>query len=161
MFPFSQSTVLRIIPFLLRFISVQIALRISGKWQINYLWYLTFPHQLEWEFVFPACPLSGLKANYNLLIAGIFQWITAQKINSSCGAVLQLVERLKYYLPTIADGKTFVLVFYVLWISVYSLSTRHKRLGKKFCLLQWLVNSTLVEGYKFCRNSCLAYERTK
>ena len=51
---------------------------------------------------------------------------------------------LKYYSPTVKDGKTFFLVFCVLWITVYSLSTRCKILGRMFCHLQRSVNSTLA-----------------
>ena len=58
--------------------------------------------------------------------------------------VICLDNLLNYYSPTVADGKTFVLVFCILQIDSTQLFTRRKRLGRKFCHLQQSVNSTLI-----------------
>ena len=46
----------------------------------------------------------------------------------------------------VADGKTFVLVFYVLQTDYTVIhETQNEILGQKFCNLQWLLNITLLE----------------
>ena len=71
--------------------------------------------------------------------------------SGSCTVYMVSIEKIffgkrhiKYNSPTVAEGKTFILVFCVLYIDSTKLFTRHKRLGWKFCHLQWSVNSTLV-----------------
>ena len=47
-------------------------------------------------------------------------------IEEPCKIICNVI---KYYSQTIADGKTFILAFYVLRITVHCLSTRRRRLG--------------------------------
>ena len=54
-------------------------------------------------------------------------------------------HELKHYSQIVAEGKTFVLVFWVLYIESTQLFTRRKRLRQKFCPLQRSVNSSLTK----------------
>ena len=67
----------------------------------------------------------------------------SQRLVSSMYMVQILVQsnfELKYYSPTVTEGKTFVLVFCNIVESIHCC----KRLKWKFCLLQWWVKSTLL-----------------
>ena len=71
------------------------------------------------------------------------------------------IEFKKHYIWFFADGKTFVIVFCVLWIDSTQLFTRRKRLGQKFCHLQQSVNSTLVHSHFDLASLPLALEATE
>ena len=85
-------------------------------------------------FVFGLLEICWDPSNHGTVESGIFE-----------GHGSELLLKFKvYYSPTIAEGKTFNLVF------CNSVEYIHccKRLRRKFCLLQWWVNCTLDFTFK-------------
>jgi hypothetical protein len=99
--------------------------------EFSFLFFLSLPtnwkwlHQREKGLFFPLCDVHDFfPLSISFRILAMYQACHMTLIYQLKICSINLL--LKYYLPIIANGKTFVLVFCVLWITVLSLSTRHK-----------------------------------
>ena len=68
---------------------------------------------------------------------------------------------LKHYSPTVTHGKTFVLDFCVLWITAYSLFTRHKSLRLTFDKSLYLNSIWITLVWGVCKAIVFKEERRK